>query len=452
MRKLLGMFLLLNAPVVAQESAPAPQNEDTVAVQVGRVITLSGDEIDGGTILIEKGQIKAVGKGLEVPWNAKVVRFPLATAMPGLIQVHTTMGLRVPNENVPNAAYISVLDGLDPSSQAIKGSLRDGVTVAHVIPANATRIGGQGAVVRTTGRTVEAMVIKSPSAMKISLRPSIGETRMQTIAALRKTFFDLYLQAREVSAEGATTLLSGKPPGGISLASIVESRAEWQEIAWDKMNLEKLSTELRPLADVVRGKLSCFISCPTASDIFKAFELIDSNHLKATLILGPDAYKLVPVLKARIDLGPVVLDSDLVYWETDPETLEERRFLTARILFDAGIRFAVQTVPDLRDQGPRLSREGELHLWYQAAQLVRIGIPRAEALKAVTSTPAKILGLDYRMGTIEPGKDANIAIFSGDPLDARSWVEAVLIEGKEVYRRDKDRELEALLKEPEKKF
>ena len=451
-RRLLSLTLLLGAAVSAEEAPPVSQNEETLAVQVARVITVSGDEIEGATILIEKGRIKSVGKGIEVPWNAKVIRLPRATVMPGLISVHTTIGLRVPNENVPNAAYISVLDGIDPSSQAIKDSLRDGVTIAHVIPANATRIGGQGAVVRTTGRTVEAMVVKSPSAMKISLRASIGETRMQTIAALRKTFFDLYLQALEISSESTSTLLSGKPVGELSLASVVESRAQWQDIHWNQLNIDKLSTELRPLVDVVRGHLGCFIHCPGASDVFKAFELIDSNRLKATLVLGPDAYKLASVLKARSDLGPVVLDGELVAWETDPRTLEERRFVTPRILFDAGIRFAVQPVPDPGKYGPRLSRKGELHLWYQAAQLVRFGIPRAEALKAVTLTPARILGLDHRMGTIEPGKDANLTIFSGDPLDARSWVEVVLIEGKEVYRRDRDRDLEALQREPERRF
>ncbi len=427
--------------------------DDIIAIQAGRIVTVSGGEIEDGTIIIEGGRIKAVGKGLEVPWNTSVVKYPRGTAMPGLIAAHTTMGLRVPNENVPNAPYISVLDGIDPSSQAVKSSIRDGITAAHVIPANATRVGGQGAVVRTTGRTVDEMVIVSPSGIKISLRPPPGETRMQNIATLRRTFLDLHAQVKEVAREASSPgLLAAKPSEEPSLAAVVEAAPPWKDIAWDKVPLDKVSAEWRPMVDLVRGKLPAFIYCASASDVFKAFEVMDSNGLKATLILGSDAYKLGEVLKARKDLGPVILDGDLVVWETDPDTGEERRHVTPRELFDAGIRFALQTVPDFRDQGPRFSREGELHLWYQAALLVRFGIPREEAFKAVTLTPAKILGLDHRMGSIEPGKDANIAIFSGDPLDARSWVEHVFIEGKEAYRRDKDRDLELLLKEPERRF
>jgi len=275
---------------------------------------------------------------------------------------------------------------------------------------------------------------------------------MQTIAALRRTFLDLYFHARDVLADASPALLSGKPPAEPALSVLVEARAPWNEIAWEKVGLEKLPTELRPLVDVVRGNLPCFIFCPTASDVFKAFELIDSNRLKATLVLGPDAYKLTDVLKARTDLGPVVLDAELAAWETDPDTGEERRFATPRLLHDAGIRFALQAAPDSRDQGPRFSREGASHLWYQAATLVRFGIPRPDAFKAVTLTPAKILGLDHRMGSIETGKDGNLVIWSGDPFDARSWVEVVLIEGKVVYRRDQDRDLEQLLREPVKGF
>ena len=104
------------------------------------------------------------------------------------------------------------------------------------------------------------------------------------------------------------------------------------------------------------------------------------------------------------------------------------------------------------NSGPSFGRSGPYHHWYQAARLVQYGLPRAEAIATITSTPAKILGLDHRIGSLEAGKDANIAIFSGDPLDARSWVERVFIEGREVYNRSKDRDLELLLKDPERSF
>jgi imidazolonepropionase-like amidohydrolase len=427
--------------------------DDLIAIEVGRVITVSGEDLEGGIILIEAGRIKAIGKGLEIPWNARVLKYPQGVAMPGLIACHSSVGLRFPQENVPNAPYISVVDGIDPSSATIKNSLRDGITVAHVMPSNSTRIGGQGAVLRLTGRTVEEMVIASPSGMKISLSPPRGETRMESMAALRKTFLDLHSRVVELALDAAPPVaLAGRPAERPELAAVVESRPDWGGIAWDSVPMDKVGPELSPLVDLVRGKMPAFLHCATASDVFKAFEIIDAHGLKSTLILGADAFKLDAVLQSRKDLGPVILNSEQVIWDTDPATGKETRHVTPRILFDAGIRFALQPAEGVKSSGPGFSRDGEHHLWYQAALLVRFGIPRDEALKTITQTPAQILGLDHRMGTLEVGKDANITIFSGDPLDARSWVEEVLIEGKEAYRRDKDRELELLLKDPEKSF
>jgi len=448
MTRLISPFLLLMA-AAALAAEPA---EDIVAIKAGRVITVAGDDLEPGTILIRAGRIEAVGKDLEVPWNARVLNYPRGVAMPALILCHSTVGLRFPNENVPNAPYISVLDGIDPSSKTITNSLRDGIAVAHVIPANATRIGGQGAVVRLTGRTVDEMVIASPSGMKLSLAPPPGETRMESMAALRKTFVDLYAHVRDLELDQAPPAeLATKPAAIADLTAVVLSRPPWETIAWEKVPLDKVAPEWRAMVDVVRGRTPAFIYCSTASDVFKAFEIMDANGLKTTLVLGADAYKLADLLASRQGLGPVVLDPELVVWQVDPDSGAEERHVTPRVLFDAGIRFALQAELD-PISGPGFSRDGEHHLWYQAALLVRFGMPRAEALKAVTLTPARILGLEHRMGTIEAGKDANITVFSGDPLDARSWVEHVLIEGKEAYRRDRDPELEMLLKDPEKRF
>ncbi|HZN59228.1 MAG TPA: amidohydrolase family protein [Planctomycetota bacterium] len=448
-----GFAAILALTQIAQAPTPPAVTDDLVAVKVGRVITVSGEEIPDGIIIIERGRIRAVGKDVQVPWNARVYSFPRGTALPGLIAAHTTLGLRVPNENVPNVAYITVLDGIDPSIGAFKSALRDGVTVAGVMPANVTRIGGQGAVVRTFGRTIDDLVIRSPSGIKISLRPPAGETRMQNAAQLRKTFLDLYSKVRDVALEASPpATLTGKPEVEENLTTVLTARPPWKEIAWDKVPLEKVQLELQPLVDLVRGKLPAFIYCPLASDVLKAFEVMDSNGLQATLVLGPDGYKAATAIQARAGLGPVVLDGELIHWETDPDTGEERRTVTPRVFHDAGIRFALQTSLDARDNSARFSRDGESHLWYQAAVLVRHGIPRGDALRSVTLTPAEILGLAGRMGSIEVGKDGNIAIFSGDPLDARSWVEVVLIEGKEAYLKTKDRDLEALLGPQERPF
>ncbi len=442
---------LLSLGIFAGTAVPSDQ---VVVLQVGRVVTVSGDDIEGATVLIESGRIRAVGTDIEVPTGALVIRKPYAVAMPGIVNCHSTTGLRVPSEKMSDVPFVNVIDGIDPSSRGLENARRDGVTTIHVMPSNVTRFGGQGAAVRSAGRIVDAMVLKAPLAMKISLRPPLGETRMGNMAALRKAFYDLFVRMKRIEAEATGPQpLEGKPDVRPSLESILRIRADWTQVQWDKIPPEKIPERDRPLVDVVRGKLPAFIYCPEASDVFRAFELIEANGLKATLVLGRDAWKLKDVLAARSDLGPVILDADLEVWEEDPESGVEQRHITPLVLHKAGVRFALQALEDSRfNRGPDFSRRGNYHLWYQAATLVKFGIPRTDALRAITLTPAEILGLAHRLGSIEPGKDANIAVFSGDPLDARSWVEVVLVEGTVVYRKEDDKDLELLLRKSPRRF
>ena len=121
------------------------------------------------------------------------------------------------------------------------------------------------------------------------------------------------------------------------------------------------------------------------------------------LVLGPDAYRDKDLLRSRKDLGPVVLDWRLEELEIDPDTEKETRHLTGKILFDAGIEFAITSRPMSRgsfnpDRSTILSVPGAYHLWYQAATLVRQGLTREEAIRAITLRPAEVLGLAHRVG------------------------------------------------------
>jgi imidazolonepropionase-like amidohydrolase len=424
-----------------------------LAIRAGRLLTAEGVEIEDGVVVIESGRIRAVGKDVPIPWDARVIS-TRGVVTPGLIHPHTTAGLRVANENLPEVPYVTVIDGVDPNAGEFRAALRDGVTALHVIPGNSTRFGGQGAVLRPAGALPEAMAIRSPSALKISLAPPGGETRMAHMARLRRSFSDLhaYLAGLNPPAQGGP--LEARPAAPPDLTALLTAAPNWSDIDWDKIPAEKIEEQRRPLVDLVRGRLKAFIYCPRASDVFKAFELIDAQHLSATLVLGPDCYQAVSALRARKDLGPVVLDPELVRYEEDPETGEEKRYLPARILHDAGVVFALAA----RDQrggrggGTPFSRDPETHLWFQAARLLSQGIPRETALRSVTLHPARALGLESRMGSIAVGKDANLAVFTGDPFDARSWVELVIVEGKIVYRRKEDRDLQELLRRPERPF
>ena len=438
-------------PILLLTASLTAQPDEVVALKVGRAITVSGKDIEKAVIVMENGRIKAVGTDVEIPRTARVVDMPRAVAMPGIVDAHSVNGLRVSNERFSNVPYVTVLDGIDPSSPGLSNALRHGVTSVHCIAGNVTRFGGQGAVIRTSGKTVEELVVRTPSAMKLSLQPASGENRMGNMAALRKSFYDFYSRMKAIQgAGGEAPLIENKK---LTLTDLVNTRPGWGEIDWKKVPSEKVSERDRPMRDLVRGKLRAFINCPTASDVFKAFELIDANHLDATLVLGPDAWKLADILAARKGLGPVIINPQLEVWDKNDETGAERRRITPILLHKAGVPFALQVLSDSNfNRGPYFGRSGPYHHWYQAARLVQFGMPRDKALETITIIPARLIGIDNRVGSIEAGKDANIAIFSGDPLDARSWVERVFIEGKEVYERGKDRDLERLLKDPERSF
>jgi len=490
---------------------------EIVAVKVGRAITVSGDDIENATILIEAGRIKAIGKDVAVPAEARVIDRPESVAMPGIVDPHATTGLRDPNEVQANVPYVSVLDGVDPSAVGLEHAVRHGVTAVHCIAGNATRFGGQGAVIRTRGSFVDQMVVKSPSAMKISLSTTSSESRMGNMAAMRKSFYELFSRIRKLgepktekaslitqdtvdgkkdatdakkdAADAKKDAADGKKDAADAkeeptdakedagdakeeptdakedagdakeavvrpaLDALVNLRPTWADIDWSKIPEDKIAERDRPLVDLVRGKLRAHLYCPTATDVYKAFELIDTNGLDATLVLGNDAYKLAKVLAGREGLGPVIISSIFEIWEEDRETGAEKRHITPKALHDGGVEFVIQVRPATRStRGASFSRRGDGYHWYQAARLVRYGIPRKKALETITLLPAKILGLDHRLGSLEVGKDADIAIFSGDPLDARSWVQEVLIEGRTVYDREKDADLELLLRSPERPF
>jgi imidazolonepropionase-like amidohydrolase len=183
--------------------------------------------------------------------------------------------------------------------------------------------------------------------------------------------------------------------------------------------------------------LGAFVYCGNAMDVGLATQLAKDDGFfdRIVLVLGGECHKAVSELKEAA--RPVVLPGELVYRETNPLTGEVRETFVPKKIFDAGLLFALAPGPD--------DSYAERMLNYQAAQCVRYGVPRDEALRAITLNPARILRLDKRLGSIEPGKDADLVIFSGDPLDFSSVVEQVFIDGILAYDRAKDVRLQRLL-------
>jgi imidazolonepropionase-like amidohydrolase len=451
----LGGCVALGA--AAQTAAVAPEH---VALVGGHIIPVVGASIEKGTVLIEHGKISAVGEKVDVPYDARVFDVSGKYILPGMIDVHTARGLDIPNEPRPVTPQLDVADALDPSQLFFEDCLRLGITGVHVIPGNNTVMGGVGRVVRPIGLTVAEMTIAEGEFLKIAITPRVGFDRMVQMATLRETFLELddYLaklaekryedklkeedkkidvgpaEARKRGREliraedvddqhrNVLRLRGGRLPAEVGQSGTTTTAQSTHAVGRDALLFKPLGA---------------FVYCGDAMDVGLATQLAKDNGFfeRLVLVLGGECHKAVGELKQAA--RPVVLPGELTYRETNPLTGEVRETFVPKEIFDAGLLFAL--VPGGDDS------YAERMLTYQAAQCVRYGVPRDEALKAITLNPAKMLGLEKRLGSIEPGKDADLVIFSGDPLEFSSLVEQVFIDGIPAYERAKDVRLQRLL-------
>lgn len=414
-RSSLALISVLLALSVGSSAGRAGPVRKKIAIEAGKVITIAGADIQDGIVLVEDGTITAVGKGLEIPWDAFVIDAKDQTVMPGFVLAHTSNGLDVANENVPTVPFLSTADSIDPMSQFFEDSLRDGVVAMLVLPGENTLLGGTGTIVSPHGRTVEDMLVKHYVGLKISLRPTRGASRMSHMQRLRRYMEELAHYRSEYAER--------------------EKEAKEEKKPFD----EEIDPKRQSMIDLLDGKLVAYIYCDIAADVPKAIEIVDTYKLKAVLVVSPDCYKAAAlVAKGKL---PVVLDPQLTVWETNEETNAEEMKVVPQIFDKAKVKFALQN---------EMSSYGQRYLWYQAATAVKYGMNRAEALKSITLYPARFIGVEDRFGSVEKGKEANLIFLTGDPLDAQTWVDKVMLAGRIVYEKDKDERLKKLLEKPKK--
>jgi imidazolonepropionase-like amidohydrolase len=348
---------------------------------------------------------------VEIPFDAQVIDASKKVVMPGYVEAHSFRGTDSPNETIQSVPFVSTFDSIAPANPYFEDSLRQGITTIFVAPGNWTLIGGQGCIVRPTGITTEKMTVVKNHAIKLSLQPPQGVSRMAHLASLRKEFDDMLEYLRDLEDQKQVKTATGPA-------------AKSPEIEVKKETMARL----------LQGKTTGLVYCPTAADVLKAIELSKQYKFKMKLVLGRDTWKAAAdIAKEKID---VVLPADCVFWEADEESHEETLRVLPAIFAKAGVTYSFQT-----DNG----NLGSSYLWYQAATAVKYGLSRAEALKAATLNPAKLLGMEDRFGAIEKGRDGNLLILTGDPLDAQTWVDQVIVEGRVVYEREKDAKLQRVL-------
>ena len=207
--------------------------------------------------------------------------------------------------------------------------------------------------------------------------------------------------------------------------------------AADKEWTEEYDRQKKPVIDLIQKKIKGWLYVPSAAEVPEAVRL--TKELDLVLVLGANMHKAVDELKAL--KVPVVLDETIEYFETDAETQVEQKYAVPKLFADAGIPFALSVGIGGANGYP----------WWQLGTCVRNGVERQRALEAMTTVPARLLGLEDQVGTIAEGKLGNVQILTGDPLLATTWVETLVLEGAVVYERAKDQRLKYLFQAPAKK-
>jgi imidazolonepropionase-like amidohydrolase len=410
---------------------------DNIAITGGRVVPIEGEPIDGGTVLITDGTITAVaGPDFTPPADAARVDATGKWVLPGFIDAHTHLGAREEGEGWaghdtneltgPVQAHVRVLDAINPADEGFRDALAGGVLAAGITPGSGNPIGGQTVAVRCWGLTIDDMVLRSPAGMKSALGENpkrvLGErrvnpsSRLGTAAAIRSALVDAtaYLAKEEdqkppnPSSErtGATAGPQGRPP----------------HTSADKTGGVR-DLKLEALGRVLRREIPWRQHCHRADDIATALRLAAEFGYDLVLDHCTEGYLLVDKIAAA---GVPVVTGPLITARSKVE-LRNRTLANPGVLAAAGIMVAIATdhpvVP--------------IHLLpLQAALAVKEGMDREAALRAVTINPARIMRVSDRIGSLAPGKDADLVIWSGDPFDVMSRAEAAYIGGREVYRYD----------------
>ncbi|MGE3166488.1 MAG: amidohydrolase family protein [Planctomycetota bacterium] len=425
-RAALGTVFALTATTLASAAPPPPK----LALTGARIIPVVGPTIDRGTVLIEHGIITAVGAEVAIPYDALEIELDGKVLFPGMIDPHSARGLDVTNENIPVAPFLDVYDAIDPSRLFFEDSLRDGITTVHVVQGENCVIGGLSRVVRPIGRTIASMTVEPALGLKICVSPMRGSDRMLQRATLRDAFLELDYYLERLAETRYEQSLSDKGQ------KLTVGPAEARRLGKPLLTDADYDDAHRNLVRLREGRLRAWVYCGAATDVQPAIDLARTQGFldRTVFVLAGDAYRAVRELAAA--KRPVVLAADLVdRWE-DQITGELREVFIPRVIADAGLVFALQPHPD--------SSLAERYLNYQAARLVREGIPRETALAAITIDAARTLGLESRLGSLEVGKVANVLVLTGDPLDFTTWVDRSYIDGVLAYDRARDPRLQEL--------
>ncbi len=388
---------------------------NSIAITGGRVVPVEGDPVEGGTVLMIDGKIAAVaGPGFEPPPGTDSVDAAGKWVLPGFIDAHAHLGVYEEGEGWagsdtneltgPVQAHIRALDAINPAEEGFRDAISGGVLAVNINPGSGNPIGGQTVAVRCWGRTVDEMVLREPAGLKSALgenpkrvyseKKETPSTRLGTAAVIRSAF-----------VEAGNYL------------------AKQEDHSPERSGATERDLKLEALGRVLRREIPWRQHCHRADDIATAMRLAAEFGYDLVIDHGTEAHLLADKIAAAgipVVIGPLLTSRSKV-------ELRNRSLANPGRLAAAGVMIAITT------DHPVVPVHFLIH---QATLAVKEGLDPVTALRSVTINPARIIGVADRIGSLSPGKDADVVIWSGDPLDVMSRAEVAYIGGREIYRYD----------------
>jgi imidazolonepropionase-like amidohydrolase len=387
-----------------------------VLIKNAKILTMAEKSYDNGFIIVDGSKIVELGDMKNVPEASETDTVIDAEGMyllPGLIDSHCHIGMAedsvgfegddVNEMTDPATPQLRAIDGIYHGDKAFEEAYQNGITTVVTGPGSANVIGGQFAALKTYGRTVDDMIIKAPCAMKIAFgenpktvyneKHQLPTTRMATAALLREQLYKAkeYLEAIEKFENDKEE--NDKPEFDIKLEALVP---------------------------VIKGELVVKAHAHRADDIFTAIRIAKEFNLDMTLDHCTEGWLIPDKIKQSgydVILGPILTDRSKI-------ELKNQTTKAPGILSKAGIDVAIMS------DHPCVSAQ---HLVLCASLAVRDGMAEEDALKAITINAAKSVRLESRIGSLEAGKDADMVLYTGNPLNYLSKVKMTIIDGQIVY-------------------
>lgn len=372
-----------------------------VAIKAETIYTVSGTPIKNGTVLVKDGKIENVGTGITIPSNYKIYETKVLT--PGLIDSRSLVGisgaLNIPvdqdqlDKTSPIQPELRAIDAYNPEETLVKMVRDYGITTIHTGHGVGALVSGQTMIAKTRPGTVETVTIEPLSMLAMTLNPSVG---------------------RNFTSPGTSAKQMAMVRSELIKAQTYQKKQEDK----DESKRPAKDLQMEVLLKLLSGEIKALITVNSSKDIMTAIRLAKEFNLKLVLNGAAEAYRLIPQIKEA--KAEIILHATMARNGGDMANMTRE---SAAMLTAAGIPVSIESGYESYVPKTRI-------VLFEAGQAMVHGLSFDDALRSITLNPAKLLGIDKRVGSIEKGKDADLVLFDGDPFEYLTKVKMVFIDGE----------------------